>query len=196
MDPETLTPAAYQALVAKGKTIYEDAIRKIGNDGDKLKALPEIAPNYKATLDLHTSAFIADRCESSLLKLGHPVYDYYLALIDNTVQYSTQPQQEPPYQNYFHADGKTMLCMNNFAERDQLFGKTNRIFWSDLMAVCFSRAMMVSHGNTNCLEAIWRLVITNRDTHAVLDILYDNIDGKEFRAEEDGFFAFAGYRSW
>jgi hypothetical protein len=51
-----------------------------------------------------------------------------------------------PYQNYIHKDGEVVLCMNNFAEQDGLWGRPERMYWSDLVAnaargLCASTAL-------------------------------------------------------
>ncbi|EHK18984.1 uncharacterized protein TRIVIDRAFT_204380 [Trichoderma virens Gv29-8] len=55
-----------------------------------------------------------------------------------------------------------ILCINDFAAKDQMFGKLGRLFWSDLMAACFSQTMTASDCDTNGLEAIWRINIVNQ----------------------------------
>ncbi|KAL7954522.1 hypothetical protein V8C34DRAFT_294134 [Trichoderma compactum] len=73
--------------------------------------------------------------------------------------------------------------MNNFAAQDQLFGKPGRLFWSDLMAVCFSQTMTACDRDTNGLEAIWRINIVNQ----VCILCKDK--AVEFGPGDEGFYA-------
>lgn len=47
-------------------------------------------------------------------KAGHPSKEY----CPSRQSWTTSP--ETPYQNYVHKDGKVILCMNNYANRDEL----------------------------------------------------------------------------
>lgn len=57
------------------------------------------------------------------------------------------PRYEAPYQNYLYAERRSLLCINNFANRDHFYGTPERIFWSDIMAVsCSWAATVYDHG--------------------------------------------------
>lgn len=155
----TVTQEQLQELVIKGKIIYDNAVLSINRDGDTFKQLPDLAPNYKIVLEHSSKASLEGCYETSLKQLGHPVTNCILAVVENTVKFV--PEKEPPYQNYIHADGKAILCMNNLAKNDQLFGRPHRLFWSDLMAACFSQTMTAYGGGSEGLEAIWRIQIVN-----------------------------------
>ncbi|PNP58895.1 hypothetical protein THARTR1_01143 [Trichoderma harzianum] len=178
MDPEKL-----QELIAKGKTLYDKAVFDINRDGNTFKQLPDLGPNYDINIDPGSDISIHKDHEKSVSELGHPLTDYCLAVAGNV------PCSEvPPYQNYIHDKGKAILCMHNFAAQDRLFGKPGRLFWSDLMAACFSQTMTACGCDTNGLDAIWRLNIVNQDTQNVIET-YCKDEAVEFGTGDEGFYA-------
>jgi hypothetical protein len=150
----------YPGLVAKGRTIYAQLVRAVEYHGDRFQPLPEIAPYYYTTFDPPSMPFLFPETENSIADAGHPRGSYVFIDVNNSGHWA-QPLQSP-YQNYVHAEGKALLCMNNFANRDQLFMQPERIFWSDLMAVCCAQVMATHGGNMRGLEAIWRVTIKNQ----------------------------------
>ena len=74
--------------------------------------------------------------EPAFEEIGHPVSDYCFVYISNLDHAPTNPSAspEPIAQNYVHVGGKALLCINNFAKRDRLRGRPERMFWSDMMA--------------------------------------------------------------
>ncbi|KAK5992997.1 hypothetical protein PT974_06422 [Cladobotryum mycophilum] len=120
---------------------------------------------------------------------GCPGNDYVFIEVHNTGSTS----EESPYQNYIHQGGEAMLCMNNYAERDDLFGTSARIVWSDLMAVCYSRVVGRHGGDMKGLKTIWRVYISNLITQGVIDaILKGRKTVIDVGAGEPGFFALLG----
>lgn len=66
--------------------------------------------------------------------VGHPTTNYvYLGIINAP---SPLDRAEPIYQNYIHAEGRALLCTENFARRDVLFGQAGveRLYMSDALA--------------------------------------------------------------
>ncbi|KAL6697433.1 hypothetical protein J3F84DRAFT_407087 [Trichoderma pleuroticola] len=134
-----------------------------------------------------------ERCDSvkmaQLEELQFRLQVKFDRLIGNTTHAQfTRHSAEPPYQHYLHDEGKAILCMNNFARQDQLFGKPGRLFWSDLMAVYFSQTMTACGRDTNGLEAIWRINIVNQDTQNVI-MTYCKDKAVEFGTGDEGFYA-------
>ncbi|KAL7960276.1 hypothetical protein V8C34DRAFT_303332 [Trichoderma compactum] len=137
---------------------------------------------------IHTNAIldINRNGDTSIDGLGHPVDDYTLAVVTNTGKASAGGN--PPYQNYIHTKGKAILCMSNYAEDDQLFGKSDRLFWSDLMAACFCKTMAEYNGDLKGLEAIWRIKIVNQVTRQLIDKVCKD-SNTEFGPDDDEFYA-------
>jgi hypothetical protein len=69
---------------------------------------------------------------------GHPTADYIFAKIRNRESPLTAHigKIEDAYQNYAHAGGKALLCIDNKASRDALFreGRADRLFMSVALA--------------------------------------------------------------
>lgn len=80
----------------------------------------------------------------------------------NSVPSPVPRDEQVPYQNYVHAEGKAVLCLFNAASRDSMSGRPERIFWSDMMAFCCASVMRVTGGTMGGIEAIWRLSIKNK----------------------------------
>ncbi|KAL6691065.1 hypothetical protein J3F84DRAFT_352706 [Trichoderma pleuroticola] len=189
MAPTTTTPMTadeLHALVTKWKAIHTNAILNVNLNGDTIKQPPKIAPSYDIELELHPITSTDNRYITSIDNLGHPVDDYALAVVTNTGKASADGN--PPYQNYIHTKGKAILCMSNFAEYDQLFGKSDRLYWSDLMAACFSNAMAEYNGDLKGLAAIWRIKIVNQVTKQLIQTICKGLD-MEFGPKNDEFYA-------
>lgn len=113
---------------------------------------------YNTQIEPASEAAINYSTIKSLNEEGHPSDNHLLVQVINPGPYRIGVK-EPPYMNYFNGEGKVLLCINNSAVRDQFFGRPERIYWPDLMAVGCSRAMTVSGGSINGLEGIWRISI-------------------------------------
>lgn len=111
----------YQDLVAKGRALYTAIVRAVEHHGDTFKPLPEIAPFYYTDVDPPESPAISQDMSEAMANAGHPANNYVFILVHNTL--SRSPIKECPYQNYVHTDGKALLCMSNFADRDQMQGQ-------------------------------------------------------------------------
>ncbi|UKZ82494.1 hypothetical protein TrVFT333_010283 [Trichoderma virens FT-333] len=142
-----------------------------------LRTTTELEPPSEASIPIED--------QRSVSGLGHPLTDYVLAVVasPDNVKF-TSHTVEPPY----HDKGKAILCINNFAAQDQMFGKPDRLFWSDLMAACFSQTMTASDCDTNGLEAIWRINIVNQGTINVINT-YCKGQAVVLGIKNDGFYA-------
>lgn len=83
-------------------------------------------------------------------------------MLNSTPVNAPPEDQQTPYQNWVHAEGKAVLCVFNDATRDTLGERPERLFWSDLMAACCTRVMTLTNGDLSGLEAIWRWSISNK----------------------------------
>ncbi|KAL7948523.1 hypothetical protein V8C42DRAFT_342550 [Trichoderma barbatum] len=113
-----------------------------------------------------------------------PNYQIQLDPISDTAM-----QTEYKENNYIHDEGKVILCMYNFAVKDRLFGKPGRLFWSDLMATCYSQMMAAHDHDTKDLEVIWRINIVNLVTISVIESYCEEDKSVELGPGNDGFFA-------
>jgi hypothetical protein len=78
--------------------------------------------------------------KSAMVKAGHPLTNYVFIVVNNSnVELPGRETPQPPYQNFVHAQGEALLCISNFADRDEMFGRPERLFWSDLVAACCFR---------------------------------------------------------
>lgn len=93
---------------------------------------------------------------------NQPQTGYLLACVDSR----DPPYNDPPYQNYIHQDGKSILCINNCAARDR--NQPRWIFWSDVMAACCTKAMEITGGQMRSIETIWRIQIQNDTTQRLI----------------------------
>ncbi|KAK7425897.1 hypothetical protein QQZ08_007611 [Neonectria magnoliae] len=180
----------YPELVSKGRQLYAQMIREIHQRGYVVKRLPLIAPHYEISLDEPTEAAIDPGQRKYLVDTGLPTSDYVFALVTNPGSGKSQP----PYQNYVHSQGRVILCMNNYADRDRFYKEPEQVYWTDLMAVTLHRVTVANGTNTRGLEAIWRLNIKNRTTKSIIDTICGSkpIGPAYLQAGEDGFFALLG----
>jgi hypothetical protein len=58
--------------------------------------------------------------------------------------------------------GKVLLCFANFAQRDKLWGKKERVPWSDVWAEGLAQVAQKFGGSMAEMEAIWRVKISNQ----------------------------------
>ncbi|KAH8893873.1 hypothetical protein GQ53DRAFT_821748 [Thozetella sp. PMI_491] len=187
------TLSQYVSLVTKGRTLYGQLVRAIERSSDLDQRLPEIAPNYYTTIEPPSLACIDVTTEDSLANANHPRDDYVFIEVHNS-SFGTSGHSQSMYQNYVHSGGKALLCMNNFANRDRFYRQPGQMFWSDLMAVCCSRVMMVHSSNMKHLQAIWRVKIDNQVTQNLIAAICgeDDLAPVDIKAGEDNFFALLG----
>lgn len=149
----------YSELIAAGRAVYAAQFR--GIESNSGKSLPTLEPWYYTVQDLPSEPWMPSlKIQTDMQNAGHPSKDY--VLIQAADSGSTSP--ETPYQNYVHKEGKVILCMNNYASRDDLAkaSSPNRMFWSDLMAQCFFRVVRYHRGDLRSLQVIWRITIANQ----------------------------------
>ncbi len=146
----------YENLVANGRSLYNRLLAAVSRNTTQAESLPEIAPHYRLHMDPSDGIFASDPTMTAITEAGHPTSDYVLILARShgTMQWA--------YQNYVHKNGRAILCMNNYSSRDLLLGQPEQIFWSDMMAVCYARAVSDYGGEAESLQAIWRVFIENQ----------------------------------
>ncbi|KAH6617558.1 hypothetical protein F5144DRAFT_551992 [Chaetomium tenue] len=180
------------ALTSKGRGLYDDLLRRVQDPRDD-PDLPGLGPNHHfnirpldTSLDAETIAAFNDA--------GHPVTNYILVAVRNLPSPLTAhiAKLHDPYQNFAHTGGKALLCMDNDASRDALFGQkgVGRLYMSDALAETFAR----EHGaDWRDLEAIWRMNVQNQQTRGLVAALFgDRTDPQDFPAGDDSFFALLG----
>ncbi|KAM0256595.1 hypothetical protein ACHAQJ_004882 [Trichoderma viride] len=97
-----------------------------------------------------------------LRECDQPVDGYQYIQVDNVIA-----QGPAPYANYVHRNGRSILCMYNFADLDT--NGQNRMHWSDLMAISCARAMSANgQSDMTSIENIWRITIVNEETNSVI----------------------------
>jgi len=82
--------------------------------------------------------------------------------------------------------------MVNHADRDLRYKTEEQLWWSDLMAGCYSRVTKTwkTTADIQPLESIWRVFISNPQTLAVIDrIVGEGKDTIEIPAGDDRLFA-------
>jgi hypothetical protein len=143
------------ALAATGKALYSRLLASVDSlgDTDMPAAPPELAPRYftKPEVEQPETPFMAPATPLAAMgEAGHPTSSYTPIRVHNLAPFAPPNVDRPQsmYQNYVHVGGKAILCMNNFADRDGLWGRPERLYWSDLMAASCARVVGV--------EAIWR----------------------------------------
>ncbi|GAB1316350.1 hypothetical protein MFIFM68171_06560 [Madurella fahalii] len=163
-----LTASEMSDLVVTGRALYAQFLRNLERCSNQYQMLPELAPYYDVSLDPPHAPVIGPRIEKALAEDGHLGDDYVFAEVVNINLPGRSEANGRPYQNYVDANGKALLCISNFADRDRLFGRQERIFWSDLMALCCAKVMATHGGNMRGLQSIWRLTIANEFTQRVI----------------------------
>lgn len=169
-------------------------------------------------LELHEDIGIGNETSADLRGAGHPLTDYAFIVVCNLPSALTAhiAKLHGPYQNYAHTGGKTLLCIDNDASRDALFGQkgVRRLFMSDALAeTCawgvlgLPKTTMLNKGDRTDhsvvtkkygadwrdLEAIWRINVQNQQTRGlVAAICGDRTDPQDFPAGDDKFFALLG----
>ncbi|KAJ6784482.1 hypothetical protein PWT90_05603 [Aphanocladium album] len=113
--------------------------------------------------------------------------------------------EQAVYDNIFHLSGRSIICVNNNAANDSLRAVTG-LRWSDYLAIGYSE--MVRQGqhtsshttgaagvSTRNLETVWRYMVANPDTQAVMRVvsyrLHDNTK-VAIQSGTDEFFALLG----
>lgn len=202
-----LTADEFLLLASKGRTLYQamqqPVARILGDEGASLLGPLGPMPNYRIGLDPpknlgHKND--TDDLSSALREHGSPVRGYVLTKVSNEDRDGSTPAAESHWrslicQNYVHSDGKAILCMANFARTDKLWGKPDRVFWSDLRAASCARVMdKYPGGSMAALEHIWRINVINMDTLAVMDYIEGRLGAKgqasfDVAAGSDDFFA-------
>jgi hypothetical protein len=113
------------------------------------------ANNYALELDFDGMPAVDSNVLRAIQDASQPQTGYFMTIVRNILN----PHDNPPYQNYIHKDGKSILCINNYAVRDS--NQSRPIFWSDVMAACCIGTTEITGGEMRSLETIWRLQIEN-----------------------------------
>ncbi len=167
---DSLSSNEYANLVTKGRALYNQLLEAVSRTDTQAKSLPEISPHYELDIDASDGTFLSDPTANAITEAGHPTSEYVFIQAGNPPAGNSSTQQYA-YQNYVHKKGKAILCMNNYAVRDSLLGRPEQIFFSDMVAVCYSRVVSDYGGEATSLEAIWRVFIDNK-VLAICVILY------------------------
>lgn len=95
-----------------------EASQRNTKNGDKFKAMPDCTSFYALQFEMETEMVALRPCDLlEVLMMGYTENDYVFVEVFNT---SSQKNLLGIYQNYVHSSGKTILCMDNDAKRDQL----------------------------------------------------------------------------
>lgn len=185
-----MNEAQFSQFVKKGRYLYDEILSSIQQRGHTYVPLPEIAPRYQTEIDPPAMPAVGETQQGLLENSQQPLTGYSLVLMKNT--YPLPDVFEAPYQNYIHREGRTILCMSNYAANDRYTGTSERLYWQDVMAVSISRLMAVHKGTPKALETIFRIAIDkNSQTRDVLTRVL-KLHGTEICSENDGFFALLG----
>jgi hypothetical protein len=126
-------PVDIPTLAARGRPAYLNHLRAVAANRDTPRP-PIPTPGYNLRPDTAPDApSVSAATELSLQQSGCPTDNYTFICVENLG--SPARGVEPAYQNYVHAGGRALLCMNNFAERDRLRRVGEWLFWSDLLAM-------------------------------------------------------------
>ncbi|RFU79797.1 hypothetical protein TARUN_2391 [Trichoderma arundinaceum] len=125
-----------------------------------------------------------------LITKGKTIYDNSILEINQGGDTVRQlPELAPHYEISLSFDSIPALHRCYEESHDELFGMSDRLFWSDLMAICFSRTMTTYSDDPKCLEAIWRINIANEVTQGVIKTVCNGKQSVELKAGDDGFYA-------
>ncbi|KAJ9162304.1 hypothetical protein NKR19_g1422 [Coniochaeta hoffmannii] len=195
----------YNKLAADGRALYGRLVR--GFERPKPPAplvLPPVDPTdpnvpkppYFTTWTGPESLCAKTRTLEGLKELNQPTDEYMFIEVHSRGPLDEPPEvakrRQSPYQNYVHRDGRTILCMVNYADRDLRYKTEEQLWWSDLMAGCYSRVTKTwkTTADIQPLESIWRVFISNPQTLAVIDrIVGEGKDTIEIPAGDDRLFA-------
>ena len=182
-----------QELVVKGRGLYAHMLAEIARFDSWDRMPPDLsAKNYIINLDYDGMPAVEAGVYGMIRNASQPLTGYYLACVRNIVS----EQNDPPYQNYIHKDGKSILCINNCAARD-VNQQPSRIFWSDIMAACCIKAMEITGGEMRFIETIWRVEIKNILTHNLIKDASNRQQGShcdyiDIDSSNDDFYALLG----
>ena len=72
------------------------------------------ANNYALELDFDGMPAVDSNVLRAIQDASQPQTGYFMTIVRNILN----PHDNPPYQNYIHKDGNSILCINNYAVRD------------------------------------------------------------------------------
>ncbi|KAK3311092.1 uncharacterized protein B0T15DRAFT_507686 [Chaetomium strumarium] len=101
----------------------------------------------------------------ALKSLDHPISVYAFVRVGN---HPFTDSDEAPYENYVHAHGKVIICYWNFLAGDELRGRPERIWWSDIMAGSCDEMTERYKTSMKEVRAIWRVNIVNPETSGLI----------------------------
>lgn len=165
----------FDRLIPKGKAIFDDLIQRVRLNGNTFNQLPSLHPLY--------SVYQAPRdCIAANDKFTERLVAFDQSFAQDWVFHSVSaPQslgQHSAYDNAIHASGRSIVCLNNNSANDTL-RSTSQLYWSDHMAIAYhSVVTSVTNdagqhfgGSTKSLETVWRHLIANTDTLAVIRVV-------------------------
>ncbi|QPG97612.1 hypothetical protein C2857_006611 [Epichloe festucae Fl1] len=130
--PETTKDRNAMAMMANGRALHDDLLNEIQKHGDELKALPDVTNLYHPRFEMEKDTPALRPCERpEVLMMEYPQNDYVFIKVFN----ARFQNDQGIYQKYEHSSGKTILCMDNDARRDQL--GSERQYFSDLLAISY-----------------------------------------------------------
>ena len=190
----------FDQLEKRGRKLYADLLQNIDENGTTFKPLPQLPTSYSTERRGPETLGLSELLKQNLASSGVSNRDW--------VMYSVSSHKdnrfEPCYQNYIHASGRSIVCVNNYASRDTLRGTPGCLFWSDHIAIGYFDVVTNTtrdgfipfDGSTKNLETVWRVLIQNRDTHTVIQEIQARHQGEEqpllIDNTDDGFYALLG----
>ncbi|KAK3311633.1 uncharacterized protein B0T15DRAFT_571965, partial [Chaetomium strumarium] len=163
--PVTTSPTAGNKLIRQTRLEYINPERI---NVDPIAVLDMIA-NW-AQVPYQTIVDWGVRLFTLLDALGHPISDYALVRVGNA---PFTDFDAAAYENYIHAHGEVVIYTSNFLEWDELRGRPERMWWSDIMAGSCDEVVTDRYGTSmKGVRAIWRVNIVNPETSGLIASLY------------------------
>ena len=188
----------FEILESKGRDLYDTMVS--GARANVYVALPDISRptgGYRTCVkDMGRPGINSE--QRRMMEMAGVPREWYRSV--NVVPPGVS-ENTPVYYNLVHTEGKAIVCLINFADRDTL--SPDRDHWSDLLAVSCDRAVnrdRITGGprrDMSALLAICRLNIVNPETTAVIRKLAAECDPHPddvltLRAGDADFFSLLG----
>lgn len=171
----------------KGRQLHHDLLEEIRKHGNEFKEFPYHLDRYFFRWDDDDSLALDKGDLAAFHDADMPTNGYKFCQICNL-----DNEKDPGiYQMYIQKKGEIIVCTDNRSDRDIL--TSNRLFFSDLLALAFQNAVSTSGNSSKKLMAIWRIWVENLETRRIIDHICP-IEGttRDIDTSDDDFFALLG----